>query len=409
MESTSAHSDFQPLAEMFCEELWKQYLFPLREFVKANRLIETVPGFLVSPETIILYIGRTHIAVEYLGPEQVSEVSETGSLDIQIFDYAREGDDSLLQRIVGFQFDSTVDFQMPMLRLTEDLILPTSRGMDKLLELGRNFAAQNSLITFNMPLPTLLAGQFARMVNSLFFDADDFGLKTRHIKWIDFFPIKVESHSANVERFSFGIKWVRNLVEKDAGYSYPLPRDYKFSKLPKINRFIELWGNQSTTEPEITDYLTKPEHQFILTMRFGASQVHSQISCEWQSEVREAVKPDFFLVQPNGFADIVEFKLPHLDGSPVVGRRNREAFSAWLHSYIAQTRVYANYFDDPNNRKWVEQRYGFKVYKPKRKLVVGRRRDFSSDIWQEVLSDFRDIEILTFDDLVDGVVAQFYR
>lgn len=115
------------------------------------------------------------------------------------------------------------------------------------------------------------------------------------------------------------------------------------------------------------------------------------------------------MVQPNGFADIVEFKLPTIDKKFVVGKDNRETFGFWLNSYISQARVYSTYFDDPNNRKWFEDKYGFKVFKPRKWIVVGRRHDFESDVWREIMSDYRVLEILTFDDLIDGTVAQFYK
>ena len=111
----------------------------------------------------------------------------------------------------------------------------------------------------------------------------------------------------------------------------------------------------------------------------------------------------------NGYADIVEFKLPKVKRNTVVERNNREQFSAEINSYIAQTRVYRSYFEDPNNRRWFEKKYGFKVYKPKRYLVVGRRNDFECDEWIEIKSDYTDVEIVTYDDLVDTVVSQFYQ
>lgn len=188
-----------------------------------------------------------------------------------------------------------------------------------------------------------------------------------------------------------------------------MPDDYKFIQLPKINRFIEIWGNSQSTEPDITSHLSKEENKFILTMKFGAKDVFSELTCEWQSEERNNIRPDFFVVQPNGYADIVEFKLPEIDKEFVVGSKNRETFSSWLNSYISQTRVYATYFDDPNNRRWFESKFGFKVHKPRRWLVVGRRSDFDSDVWREIMSDHRDLEIITFDDLIDGVVVQFYK
>ncbi|QDX98973.1 DUF4263 domain-containing protein [Pectobacterium carotovorum subsp. carotovorum] len=168
-------------------------------------------------------------------------------------------------------------------------------------------------------------------------------------------------------------------------------------------------GDEENLEKDITSYLSEPENEFILTMKFGAIKVHSEIICEWQSEHRENIRPDFFVVQPNGYADIVEFKLPNIKSKIIVGSTNRETFCAWLNSYISQTRVYSTYFDDPNNRQWFEEKYGFKVHKPRRWLVVGRRHDFDSDVWREIVGDYKNLEILTFDDLIDGVVVQFYK
>ncbi|HHQ4541724.1 TPA: Shedu anti-phage system protein SduA domain-containing protein, partial [Aeromonas veronii] len=176
----------------------------------------------------------------------------------------------------------------------------------------------------------------------------------------------------------------------------------------QINRFIETWGNKNSSETEITSFLAKDENRFILTMNFRAKQAFPELTCEWQSENKQAIRPDFFVVKPDGYADIVEFKLPFVKGKTIVGGVNRETYSAWLNSYISQTRVYSSYFDDPNNRSWFERKYGFKVHKPRRILVVGRRTDFDSEIWREIASDYRDIDIINFDDFVDSVLAQFY-
>ena len=91
-----------------------------------------------------------------------------------------------------------------------------------------------------------------------------------------------------------------------------------------------------------------------------------------------------------------------------MGKSNRETFSAEINAYISQTRVYREYFEDPNNRKWVKEKYNLNVRYPKRYLVVGRRFDFSNEVWKEIIDDYKDVEIITFDDLVDGVVSQFY-
>lgn len=235
-------------------------------------------------------------------------------------------------------------------------------------------------------------------------------LKTRIIKWIDFIPCHyIEPDEGELDEIRFSISMYEKLWYKDMFYKYPKPNDFKFSKLPQINRFVEYFADSNHSEPEITSFLALEENRFILNMGFMGTGLHSEILCEWQSENRNNIKPDFFILRANGYADIIEFKLPKIKSNSVVGKTNREHFNSELSTYIAQTRVYATYFDDPNNRKWFEEKYGFKVYKPKRYLVVGRRNDFECDEWIEIKSDYNNLEILTYDDLVDTVISQFYQ
>jgi len=408
--SEEIHNDIRYIAKVFLEDLHKFYHYPLFRYLQKNSdLLKTFSGFLLNPSKLIIYIGKTHIAVEYVGVETIEKINNP-SYKIELYDYS-DSDIDFVEKIIGFKYDSTVELQMSLLPgLNENYLLPTNKGFDKLMELQWNFHAQDfSMLVMNASAPTILKDKFSRIVNGFFFDADELGLKTRHIKWLDFIPITVDESDSEVVKVTFNISYMKSFIEHDATYIYPLPNDYKFKQLPKINRFIEIWGNKNISEPEITNFLSQKENKFILTMKFGATDSHAELTCKWQSEERDDIRPDFFIVQPNGYADIVEFKLPHISKNFIVGRNNRESFSSWLNSYISQTRVYVSYFDDPNNRKWFEEKYGFKVHKPKRWLVVGRRYDFSSDIWREIVADYRDLEIITFDDLVDGVVVQFYQ
>jgi hypothetical protein len=43
----------------------------------------------------------------------------------------------------------------------------------------------------------------------------------------------------------------------------------------------------------------------------------------------------FFVELPNGYSNIIEFKLPVIQGSIIKGTENRERFSAELSSFIA--------------------------------------------------------------------------
>jgi|GEM_PF-582538 len=390
----------------------EHYWNPLYKYLSENQnLTKTFSAFVIVPEQIVLYIGRTHLAIEYFGQERINELPDRkSSIRITHYDFT-DSQTNLVEDIIGFKFDSTIgNLTFPLPQFSEDLIYPTNKGMDELIELKWNWMAQDAILGINSPGFHIESGQFARMVNARFFDADENGLKTRHIKWLDFLPLVIEDETEKTHVIKVSLTQLKSLVEHDANYIYPLPPkdDYKFNKLPQINRFIELIGCADTSETQLTKFLDEPENRFILTMGFLSKEIHAQKICEWQSEEKESIQPDFLIVRPNGYADILEFKLPKLKGKAVVGKVNRESFSAEINSYISQTRVYKEYFEDPNNRNWVEKKHNIKVRYPRRILVAGRRWNFSSAEWKEILEDYKDIEIITFDDLVDGVVSQFY-
>lgn len=403
--------NYNQMIRVITKEIANNYWYPLYKYLEKNpELIKTVAGFLLNHEKIIFYIGKTHLAIEYIGPELNEKLKEDGVFNIQFFDYSISNQ-NFFDNIIGFKYDgSSNKFRYPLPQISEDWLLPTNAGLDKLVELKWNFNAQNSIIGINTNGFEVPKKEFCRIVNGLFFDADEKGLKTRHIKWIDFIPLILDNSNPNFDRFKINIGYLKNLIKHDAHYIYPLPpkNDFKFSKLPQINRFVELISNNESSETQITKFLEKSENKFILTMGFLAKEIHPQIECEWQSERKENIRPDFFVVRPNGFADIVEFKLPHTKIKTVVGRQNRATFSSEINSYISQTRNYKTYFEDPNNRIWVEKKFSIKVHYPKRILIVGRRWDFSIDDWKSIVNDYKDVEIMTYDDLIDGVVAQFY-
>lgn len=410
MNEKENYSIYRDFAINFLQNIGELYWTKMIHYVTDNNIkANELTGFLLNPEKLVINIGRTHIAIEYYGKEKVDKIEDKFLLPIEIHDYSKDKESDFFEKVIGIEFDSTLDIKLPLMDINEDLIMPTNRGADKLFDLKWNFAAQNSITGFNISGYYIPKGQFTRLVNCIFFDANEAGLITRRVKWIDFVPMIIDetSHS-DVDEFRIDLSYYYENWLEDLNYEFPQARTYKYEKLVQVNKFIEISGTKEYSEPQITDFLSCDENQFILTMGFFSTRIQPQVLCEWQSEQRDAIKPDFFVVKPNGYADIVEFKLPYLKRNTVVGISNREKFSSEIESYIAQTRVYRTYFDDPNNRKWFEEKYGFKVYKPKRFLVVGRRFDFDTDVWHEIKSDYKDLEIITYDDLIDGVITQFY-
>lgn len=391
------------------QKLVDMYLSRVFRIVEGDtELIPVVPGFLIRPERLILYFGRTHLGIEYVGPEVISELPKGGcKLELQWFDFTGEAE-GLLNRIIGFRYNEKMpSMELPVVSC--DLVLPTNRGADELMRLNWNWDAQDMILGFNTGGIHAQPGQFTRIVNGLFFDADESGLRSRHIKWLDLVPLAYDESDDIYDSFRIDFSTLSALANVDARHPYPVPEDFKWQKLPRINRFVELLANRSMKELDITRFLASSDNTFILKMRFSAKEIYPECICEWQSEAKGPIKPDFFVVGTNGYADIVEFKLPELGGNVVVGAGNRERFSAEIQSYISQTRVYREFFDDPRNRRWVEETYGFKVYKPRRYLVLGRRWHFDSDEWRCIEADYKGLNILTYDDIIDGVVVQFYH
>lgn len=395
------------IINILSEYFWQ----PLYKFLeKYPEKLKTFTGFLLDNEHIVLYFGKTHLAIEYFGNERLTELPKLTDMKVSYHDLT-DLDVNLLDEIIGFSYKSTsMPFTLSLPLFSEDFVLPTNDGMDKLLELNWNWMAQNSIMAINGPGFHVEEGEFARMINARFFDSNDNGLRTRHIKWIDFIPLEINDVTEKTHQLQIKINELIQTTEFTANYIYPLPQkdDFKFNKLPQINRFIELIGDLSTSETDLTTFLEQPENKFIITMGILSTDIYPQRSLEWQSQSKDNLRPDFLIARPNGYADILEFKLPKLKYNSIVGKNNRESFSAEINSYIAQTRVYKEYFEDPNNREWVKTKYDLNVRYPKRFLIVGRRWDFSSEEWREIISEFKDIEIISFDELIDGVVSQFY-
>ena len=409
---SSGRSVGLPSSHEFANELFaalvERYHAKLFKLAAEGRLdLSAFPGFLLRPDRIVIHQGETHIGVEYYGSEVLTSLPAAFQAECEVLDH-RDSGMGLMESIIGFQIEGIVG--VPTNPPLINAVIPTHAGGEAMDGLGWNYTAQSMIFAFNSGAPLLNPGEFGRVVNGLFFDGDGRGLITRHIKWLDLFPTTVEEIDDDTESFSIDLSILPRLVEADTQFAYPVlsRADFRNFRLPIINRFVETFGNPASSEPQITAFLAKPDHQFMLKARFGGVRMAAEVRCEWQSETRDAIIPDFFVVRADGYADIVEFKLPDLGGNAVVGKTNRERLSARLSEYVAQTRTYREYFEDPANRAWFEERHGFKVHHPRRFLVVGRRFDFTGDEWRSIVADYRDLEIVTFDDVVDTVTAQYY-
>lgn len=321
----------------------------------------------------------------------------------EVFDYS--GSNNFIEEIIGIKYDKA-SMIIPIEGYVDDLYVATLEATSILAENNWNFIAQEMIFALNVSGLSIGKG-FTRLRNCFFYEKDGDGLKVRNVKWMDIFLINRVDIDEETEEVTISFPNLSKLAFEDAHYSLPEKLNFQYDKLMIMNRFIELYNSDEVTETDITRFLAEPENQFILKMAFFGSTIHAERECKWiDNEYRPPIRPDFFVTGSDGFADILEFKLPDMKTETViVGKTNRETFSAELHSYIAQTRVYREYFEDPRNRQFVKDNHGIQVHYPKRFLVVGRRWMFAPIEWRAVINEYKDITIRTYDDIVDTVMG----
>lgn len=96
---------------------------------------------------------------------------------------------------------------------------------------------------------------------------------------------------------------------------------------------------------------------------------------------------------------MLDLKLPSTQ--IVVGRRNRERFSAAIAEASAQLRQYRDYFEDPHRRDFVLKQYGITAYRPHLAVVVGRKVEIEDEIlYKQIQDGTSSVEVITYEDLL---------
>ncbi|PIK29743.1 hypothetical protein CS954_16760 [Bacillus siamensis] len=402
-------STLKDVANSLITMLKNKYFTKLLMFLELNpELKKNFTKFLVNPEKVILYLGKTHWGVEYIGNVNSKEISLNHKFECQFSDYSTG--DNLLTDILGIDYSKQTGPVLPLPEYNVDLVHPTNEAMDIMLKNGWNLDGQSMIIGLNAGEFVLQEGMCHRIVNGFFYGTNRSGLVTRNVKWLDLFPLQLDDTDVEVDTFEFYM-WpnISDVIIHDVHFQYPLPSGYREEKWYSLNRFVELISSKDTSELQITAFLAKPENQFILKMAFMGKNIYSECELEWQSVECKAIRPDFFVEGPNGYSDIVEFKLHNLKNTKsIVGRENRDTFSAEINSYISQTRNYEEYFEDPKNREFAEEQHGIKVHYPKRILVMGRRWMLDTPDWRKLENDYRNIMFKTYDDIIDLVLSHLY-
>lgn len=161
-----------------------------------------------------------------------------------------------------------------------------------------------------------------------------------------------------------------------------------------LREFEELLNSSRTTEEDIQKFLER-KPGFVLGENYR--ELHSKVLLEREDD--GPLIPDFVL-EPFDceLCDLLELKLP---GEPVVvGTRNRKRFSHAVQSAIAQLRAYRDYFEDRSNRERIFQQRGIKAYRPRLSVVIGRVPTLDPIEYRRIADGARDVEIVTYDDLL---------
>lgn len=122
-------------------------------------------------------------------------------------------------------------------------------------------------------------------------------------------------------------------------------------------------------------------------------RLHAQIRLK---SVEKMLIPDFLIESVTGLCDILELK-----GPVVIDRRARRTRELSVQKSIVRVRRYAEYFEDINQRNWVQREYGLNVFRPQTILLAGRDREFK-DVFEKrrLESQMGNFRILTYDDLL---------
>lgn len=153
--------------------------------------------------------------------------------------------------------------------------------------------------------------------------------------------------------------------------------------------------NRNSTEADYQHFFEDNPHFF---RRWEFREVHPQVILPSDPS---SLKPDFILTDRElQRALVVELKLPH----PKIIRRqrSRDRLAASVMEARAQLLRYRDWFRSRSNRELLKPRVGMEIYEPRLAVVIGRSAEFVDEVDRQRLSaDNSDIEVVTFDDILE--------
>ncbi|HGH4254799.1 TPA: Shedu anti-phage system protein SduA domain-containing protein [Pseudomonas aeruginosa] len=389
-----------------------------RKASESKDYLKNVPGFLISPQAISVHWFNDHIAISYDGDESTKSLSTMFTPTFTHINNFDKVETYPFSAILGFDLPKSENEDPLQSRMNLGLISISRRGLlfsdttfSELADRGWRMGVTNStgMILGFRESPVGRHDDFNFQNIFVFTRSANQDVATHRIKWLDVIPYTlVFDTSGEISKIELSPSRIEKIVLQAGAKPYLIPTSYRQVKLDVVNKFIELWGRKSTVETSITRFFEKKEHRFLITMNFGATNIYPQLNCPKTSALEGAIRPDFFVENASKTCDIVEFKLPRTGGPLVVGSKNQRRFASWFSAYIAQAESYIQHFQDCKHREDVKERHHITVDFPTVTLVMGRRSDINNYEVRMLLSRHPRVKLISYDELVDGAVAQLY-
>lgn len=342
------------------------------------------------PQTVKIGVLKDYLVVEYVGPSNEEEETFQVKLIYQpeqdLYDFLEIDIKHL--KTPRIPFDESV--QNMNFFLGESVIYLTNYFYD--------FTQQQEDFCINGFVDISQAIKPCVINNCTFFWSDkEERLKIKHIDLLELFPFDEDCilYHDKKSLLHFSNYIIHNKSPK-----------YNIKAHRVLNEFIQL-VNTKPLETAITSYLEK--NPIILQIAFGFHELNPQKILKWQYETdRHELKPDFLPTRMDGFCDIVEFKLPYVKSSPLVGSDYRKHPSYEIDKAIAQAEEYEEFLQQEVNRKWVQETLGIKVLHPIKYIIIGHSNEFSAEDRRKLRKN-RDTVFFTYDEFIEMARHQIYR
>ncbi len=147
---------------------------------------------------------------------------------------------------------------------------------------------------------------------------------------------------------------------------------------------------------------------------FFLTQARMGVQISHPSYTTKRWSPDFAFTSILGFTDVKNIELLEMKGpdeAVLNAHKHHSGFTTKLHNAIDQVRHYGKYLGHPENERKLLQQLGYIPTQSKLAVLIGRssRKDEYLETFAESQSYVPDIEVITFDKILETQAAQMSR